>query len=169
MELIAMDEGGEAKVGEAGGGDEGELDHNVIGTVGGGVGEDKVGGNRVKDTLQEEEGSGDNCMPTNGLVEAHLPEIGLTAPKLIISMGEVVCETASWEEKGRRGRKERIKGGKKKKRLRQGKKKKKRRIREGKEEEKGLQRWLLRLDKKKKGNKGEVEKKKERKKGLQWW
>lgn len=48
-EVVAMDEGGEAMVGESRGGGKGELDYYIVGAMGGGTGEDKVGGSGDKD------------------------------------------------------------------------------------------------------------------------
>ena len=48
-------------------------------------------GGRDEDTQEEEEGLGDHCMHSVGLVNAHPPEGRSEAPKLIVSAGEAIC------------------------------------------------------------------------------
>ncbi|RWW03597.1 hypothetical protein GW17_00033236 [Ensete ventricosum] len=80
----------EIEVGEAEDEGEGELNHHVIGTIGGSVGENKVGGGGDKNTM-EKDGLGDHCMSSVVLVDAHPPEVGPKAPELVTSTGEAVC------------------------------------------------------------------------------
>ncbi|RRT83367.1 hypothetical protein B296_00000634 [Ensete ventricosum] len=90
VEAVAADEGGEAEVGEAEGRGEKELDHHIIGMMGGGVGENEVGG-EGDENAQEEEGPGDHDVPSIGLVYTHPPEAGPKALELVASVGEVAC------------------------------------------------------------------------------
>ncbi|RWW43896.1 hypothetical protein BHE74_00050389 [Ensete ventricosum] len=91
VEIVATDECEETDVGEAGGEGEGELDHHVVGPMGGSARADKVGGGGDKGAEEEEEGSRDHYMLSIGLVDTHPPKVGPEAPKLIVSAGEVAC------------------------------------------------------------------------------
>ncbi|RZS25590.1 hypothetical protein BHM03_00058815 [Ensete ventricosum] len=55
------------------------------------LGEDEVRDGMDEDTQEEEEGTRDQCMPSDVLVNAHPLEIGLEAHKLIISAREAAC------------------------------------------------------------------------------
>ncbi|RWW13832.1 hypothetical protein GW17_00022434 [Ensete ventricosum] len=83
------DEGGEVKVRKIRSRGERELDHHVVGMMGGGIGEDEVRGGGDKN-VQEEKRLGDHCLPSIGLV-AYLPEAELEAPELIASPREATC------------------------------------------------------------------------------
>ncbi|RZR77171.1 hypothetical protein BHM03_00002181 [Ensete ventricosum] len=89
--VVAADEGGETKVGEAEGEGTGELDHHVIGTVGGGAREDEVGDSGDEDSQEEEERPKDHYVLRVRLVDAHPPEIGMEAFELVVSVGEAAC------------------------------------------------------------------------------
>ncbi|RRT54788.1 hypothetical protein B296_00048910 [Ensete ventricosum] len=91
QKVVAADEGGETKVGEAEGEGKGELDHHVIGTVGGGAREDEVGDSGDEDSQEEEERPKDHYVPRVRLVDTHPPEIGLEAFELVVSVGEAAC------------------------------------------------------------------------------
>ncbi|RWW01432.1 hypothetical protein GW17_00035527 [Ensete ventricosum] len=90
MEAVAIDEGEETKVGEVGGRGERELDHYIIRTMGGSIRENEVEGCGDEND-KEEEGPGDYCVSSVGVVDAHPPEAGLEAPKLNTSTGEATC------------------------------------------------------------------------------
>ncbi|RWV92336.1 hypothetical protein GW17_00045301 [Ensete ventricosum] len=93
MEAVATDEGGEAEVGEVGGRGEGELDHHVVGTIGGGAGEDEVGGGG------DEEGPKDHYMHSFRFVDAHPLEAGPEALELIVNVGEAACvRCPTWQQ-----------------------------------------------------------------------
>lgn len=67
------------------------MDHHVVGTTSGGAGDDEVEGNGDEDALEEEERSGDHCMSSVGLVDAHPHKVGLKAPKLVVNAREATC------------------------------------------------------------------------------
>ncbi|RRT45749.1 hypothetical protein B296_00045524 [Ensete ventricosum] len=85
------DEGREVMVGETGGKGEGELDHHVVGMTGEGTREDEVGDSRDDDPQEKEERPGDCCVPSVGLVDAHILKAGSKAPELVVSAGEAAC------------------------------------------------------------------------------
>ncbi|RWW15547.1 hypothetical protein GW17_00020602 [Ensete ventricosum] len=78
-EAVATCEGREAEV------------RVVVGTVGGGAGEDEVGDGGDEDAQEVEEGSGDHCMLSIGLIDAHSLGVGSEALEFVISMGKVAC------------------------------------------------------------------------------
>ncbi|RRT76787.1 hypothetical protein B296_00025166 [Ensete ventricosum] len=86
-----MDECGETEVGEVGCSGEEELDHHIIGAMGRGAIEVEVGGSGDENTQKEEEGPGDYCMSSIGLVNVYLLEIGPETLTLIINAREVVA------------------------------------------------------------------------------
>lgn len=47
------------------------MDHHIIGIVGGDIREDKVGDDGDKDIQEEEEGTGDHCMLSIGLIDEY--------------------------------------------------------------------------------------------------
>ncbi|RWW72999.1 hypothetical protein BHE74_00019156 [Ensete ventricosum] len=87
---MQKDEGGEEAVGEAGGGGEEELYYHVVSIMGGGVGEDEVGGDG-DENVKEKEGPEDYYVPSVRLVDTHPSEAGPEAPEIVASAGEAVC------------------------------------------------------------------------------
>ncbi|RRT34043.1 hypothetical protein B296_00045824 [Ensete ventricosum] len=85
-----MDEGGEATLKDVEGGDEGELDHYIIGTIGGGIGEDEMkhGGD---ENVQEKEGPKDHCVFSVRLVDTYPPKVRPKTHELVTGMGEAAC------------------------------------------------------------------------------
>ncbi|RRT77309.1 hypothetical protein B296_00021772 [Ensete ventricosum] len=65
------------------------MDHHIVSATGGGTREDKVGGSGDKDTQEDDEGPSDHCVPSLGLVDAHLLEAGPEALELVVNVGEV--------------------------------------------------------------------------------
>ncbi|RZR91800.1 hypothetical protein BHM03_00019990, partial [Ensete ventricosum] len=89
--VIATNEDEKTKIREVKSESEGELDHHIIGAVGGGTGEDEVRGGGDKYVQEEEEGLRDHCVSSIRLVDAYPPEIRPEALELVVSVGKVAC------------------------------------------------------------------------------
>ncbi|RWW04500.1 hypothetical protein GW17_00032270, partial [Ensete ventricosum] len=86
--VVAADEGGEAEVGGVEDKGEEKLDHHVVCTMGGGIGEGKVK-DCEDENVQEEERSRDHCVPSVKLVNnIHPSEVRSEAHELITNVGE---------------------------------------------------------------------------------
>ncbi|RWW33327.1 hypothetical protein GW17_00001965 [Ensete ventricosum] len=95
MEAVVADEGGEAEVGMAGGGGEGELDHHVVGATGGAAGRTKWEAMGTKTPRRRRrrrrKRDQDHCVPSVGLVDTHPPEAGPKTPELVVRAREAAC------------------------------------------------------------------------------
>ena len=83
---MIVDEGGEVE-----GGGKGELDHHIVGAIGEGTREDKVGGGGNEGIQEKKEGSRDHYVSSVGLVNAYPPDARPKAHELIISAREDAC------------------------------------------------------------------------------
>lgn len=67
------------------------MDYYVVGAMGGGVGEDEVGGDVNEDTQEKEKRLEDHYVFSVILVNAHPPEVRLETFDLVINARKVAC------------------------------------------------------------------------------